>query len=124
MQYLCYSIAMCNICLCKKWFEAYVQKIINSVSLKNENKNSEDDSGDSDNLQEHHDSDDDGTVDGDFFPSKNNQNNHVYSSDIDGFIGIFDPTDVEPDDISEENSQKYIAIGVVEEKEKWNFPNY
>ena len=54
------------------------------------------------------------TVDG--FFSRNNQKNHVCSNDLDGFIGIFDPPDVEPDDISEANSHNYSAIGVVEDK--------
>ena len=53
--------------LCKKFLEAYDQTIINFISLTNENKNSEDDSDDSGYLQEPHDSDDDVTVDGDFF---------------------------------------------------------
>ena len=56
-----------KICLYKKCFEAYDQTIIKFTSLTNENKNSEDDSDDSDNLQEPHDSDDDVTVDGYFF---------------------------------------------------------
>ena len=50
----------------QKIFEAYNQTIINFISLKNENKNSEDDSDDSNNLQEPHSSDDDVTVDGVF----------------------------------------------------------
>ena len=49
-----------------KCFEAYDQTIINFISLTNE-KNSEDDSDDFDDLQEPRDSDDDVTVDGDFF---------------------------------------------------------
>ena len=44
---------------------------------------------------------------------KNNQNNHVYNNDLDYFIGMCDPPDVEPDDISEANSWNYFAIGVV-----------
>ena len=94
--------------MCKKWFEAYDQTIIYSFYITNENKNSEDDSDDSGDLQEPHDSDDDVTVDGDF-SSKNNQNNHVCSNDSDYFLGIRDPPDVEPYDVSEAN--KY-----------WNFP--
>ena len=35
----------------------------------------------------------------------------------DDFLGMCDPTDVEPDDISEANSHNYFAIGVVEDKE-------
>ena len=61
------SVATCNICLCKKYFESHDQTIISFISIKNETKNSEDDSDDSDNLQEPHDSDDDVTVDGDCF---------------------------------------------------------
>ena len=48
--------------------------------------------------------------------SKNNQNNNVCSIDLDYFPGMYDPRDVEPDDISEANSQNYFAIGVVEDK--------
>ena len=44
---------------------------------------------------------------------KNNHNNHVCSNDLDDFLGICEPPDVEPDDISEANSQNYFAIGVV-----------
>ena len=55
----------------KKYFEAYDQTIFNFISLKNENRNSEDDSDNFRNLQEPHDSDDDVTVDGFFF--KNNK---------------------------------------------------
>ena len=46
-----------------------------------------------------------------------NQDNHVYSNDSDNFLGMCDPSDVEPDDISEANSHNYFAIGVVEDKE-------
>ena len=52
------------------------------------------------------------------FISENNQNNHVCSNDSDDFLGMCDPPDVEPDDISEANSHNYFAIGVVEDKEK------
>ena len=65
-------------------------------------KNSEDDSDDSENLKEPHDTDDDVTVNGDYF-SKNRQNNNVCSNYSDDFFGICDPPDVEPDDISEAN---------------------
>ena len=51
----------------KKCFEACDQTVINFISLTNENKSSEDDSEDDEDLQEPHDSDDDVTVDGDFF---------------------------------------------------------
>ena len=34
------------------------------------------------------------------FFSKNNQNNHVFRNDSDDFLGMCDPPDVEPDDIS------------------------
>ena len=51
------------------------------------------------------------------FFSKNNQNNHVSSNKSYDFLGICDPPDVEPDDISEANSKSYFAIGVVEDKE-------
>ena len=50
------------------------------------------------------------------FVSKNNQNNHVFINYLDGYIGMFDPPDIEPDDISEANSQNYFAVGVVEDK--------
>ena len=53
--------------LCKKFFQAYDQTIINFISLTNENKNSEDYYDDSGDLQEPHDSDDDVIVDGDLF---------------------------------------------------------
>ena len=52
----------------------------------------------------------------DIFFSKNNQNNHVCSNDWDDFIGMCEPPDVEPDDISEANSQNYSAIGVGKDK--------
>ena len=48
-----------------------LSKTINFISLTNEHKNSEDYSDDSNNLQEPHDSDDDVTVDGDFFYNNN-----------------------------------------------------
>ena len=74
--------------MCKKFFEAYDQTILNFISLKNENENYEDND---DDLQEPHDSYDDVAVDGDFFP-RNNQNNCVCRNDLDDFV--------EPDDIS------------------------
>ena len=41
----------------------------------------------------------------------------------DDFLGMCDPTDVEPDDISEANYHNYFVIGVVEDKENIeNFP--
>ena len=49
------------------------------------------------------------------FP-KNNQKNHVCSNDSEDFLGMCDPPDFEPDDISETNSQNSFAIGVVEDK--------
>ena len=116
-QHLCCSITTCYICLCKKLFEAYDQKIINFISLTNKNKNSKDDSDNSDDIKEPHDSDDDVTVDGYYFFSKSNQNNYVWSNDSVDFLGIFDSPDVEPDDISEYNSQNSFAIGVIEDKE-------
>ena len=94
---------MCKICFCKKKFQAYDQTIIDFISLKNENKDSKDNSVNSNNLQEPHDSDDDVTIYGDF--SKNNQNNHVCRNHLDGFLGMCDPSDVELDDISESNSE-------------------
>ena len=106
----------CKICLYKKCFEAYDQTIIYFISPINKNKSSEDDSDDSEDIQQPHDSDDDGTVDGDYF-SKNYQNNHLFRNDSDGFLGICDPPGIEPDDISEDNSQNSFAIGVVEDKE-------
>ena len=51
-----------------------------------------------------------------FFYFNNNQNNHVCSNDSDGFLGICDPPDVEPDDILEANFQNSFAVGVVENK--------
>ena len=114
-KYFCCSIETCKICLCNKYFEAYDQTIINFISLTNEHENSKDDSDDSKDLQEPHDSDDDVTVDRDFF-SKNNQNNHVCSNYWDGFIGTSEPPDVEPYDISEANHQNYSTIGVVKDK--------
>ena len=51
------------------------------------------------------------------FLSENNQNNYVCSNDSDDFIGISEPPDSEPDDISEAYSQYSFAIGVVEDKE-------
>ena len=44
---------------------------------------------------------------------KNNQNSHVCRNYLDGFLEFCDPPDVEPDDISEANSQNYFVIGVV-----------
>ena len=111
---MCCSIATCNICLRKKCFEACYQTIFNLISIANENKNSKENSDDSDDLQKTHDSDDDVTVDGDYF-SKNNQNNNVFRNDSDYFLGMCDPPDVEYDDISEANSHNYFAIGVVED---------
>ena len=37
-------------------------------------------------------------------------------NDSDDFLGMCDPPDVEPDDISEANFHKYFTIGVVEGK--------
>ena len=51
----------------------------------------------------------------DFF-CKNNQNNHVCSNYSDGCLGMCDPPDVEPDDVSEANPHNSFAIGAVEEK--------
>ena len=48
---------------------------------------------------------------------KNNQKNNVCRNNLDDFLGMCDPPDVEPDDISEANSQNYFAIGVVEDEE-------
>ena len=84
-------------------------------------KNSEDDSDDSDNIQEPHNSDDDVTVDGDFF-SKNNQNNHVWSNDSDDFLVMCDPPYVEADDISEANYQNLLRLVLLKIKKHWNFP--
>ena len=111
--YLCCSIATCKIFLCKKFFEAYDQTLISFISITNENKNSEDDS---DDIQEPHDSDDDVTVDGDYYFSKNKQNNHVFRNGLYEFLGMFDPPDIENDDISEDNYYNSFAIGVVEDK--------
>ena len=52
----------------------------------------------------------------DIFFSKNNQNNHVCRNYLDGFLGMCDPPEVEPDDISEANSKNYFAIDVVEDR--------
>ena len=49
--------------------------------------------------------------------SKNSQNNHVCSNDSDDFLGMCDPPDVEPEDISEANSQNYFETGVLKDKE-------
>ena len=49
--------------------------------------------------------------------SKNNQKHHVCSNDSDDFLGMCDPPDVEPDDISEADSQNCFVIDVVEDKE-------
>ena len=64
---MCCSIATCKICLRNRCFEACDKTIIIFISLTNENKNSEENSDNSNDLQEPHDSDDDVTVDGDFF---------------------------------------------------------
>ena len=48
----------------------------------------------------------------------NNQNNHLCSNDLDGFLGMCDPPDVKPDDISEANYHNSFGMGVVEDKEK------
>ena len=53
--------------------------------------------------------------------SMNNQNNHVCRNYSDDFLGMCDPPDVEPDDISEANYQNSFAIDVVEDKEKIKF---
>ena len=64
------------------------------------------------------------TVDGDYFFSKNKQNNNICSKYLDDFLEICDRPDVEPDYMSEANYQNYFANGVVEDKEKnENFPN-
>ena len=55
-----------------------------------------------------------------FVFSRNNQNNNVFRNDLDNFIGMYDPPDVEPDNISEYNSHNYFAIGVFEDKENIN----
>ena len=48
--------------------------------------------------------------------SKYNKNNHVLSNDSDDFLGMCDPPDVEPGDISEANPKYYSEIGVVQNK--------
>ena len=101
-QYLCFRIATWNICVCNTCFEAYDQIIYSFISLTNENKNCKEDSHDSNNLQEPHDSDDNVTADGDFF-SKNDQRKHVWSNDSGDFIGVRDSPDVDHDDISKAN---------------------
>ena len=112
---MCCGKATSKISLCKKYFEAYDQTVINFISLTNENKYSKDNSYDYENLQEPHDSDDDMTVDRDFV-SKNNQNNHVCSNDSDYFPEMCDPPNLEHDDITEANPQNSFTIGVVEDK--------
>ena len=79
-------------------------------------KNGKYGSDDSNDLQESRDSYDDVTVDGYYYFSKNNQNNHVCINYSYGFLGMCNPPEVEPDDISEANSHNYFAIGVVEDK--------
>ena len=79
-------------------------------------KNSKDDSSDSDNLQEPHYSDDNVTVDWDYYYSNNNQENHVWRNYSDDFLGMCDPPDVEPYDILEANYHNYFMIGAVEDK--------
>ena len=66
-------------------------------------------------VKEPHAWDDDVTVDGDFV-SNINQNNHVFGNYLDTFIGVCDPPDIEPDDLSESNYYNYFVIGVVEEE--------
>ena len=72
-----------------KCFEAYDKTIINFISLKNENKNSGDDSNDSEDLQEPPDSDDDVTVEGYYFLRITK--NHVCSNYPDDSLGMCDP---------------------------------
>ena len=79
-------------------------------------KNSKDDSDDSNDLQEPHDSDDNVIVNGDYYFYKNKHNNNVCRKDSDDFLGMCDPPDIEYDDISEDNSKNYFLIGVVEDK--------
>ena len=57
----------------------------------------------------------------DNFFSKNIQNNHVCSNDLDGFLLMCEPPDVEPDYLSEANSQNSFAIDVVEGKKTLRF---
>ena len=107
--------------MCKEWFESYDQKIIYLISLTNENENCEDYSDNDDDTQEPHDSDDDVTVDGDFF--RNKQNNHVCRNGLYDFLGLCGLPEVEPDDTPEANYQNSFVIGVVEDKESFEtFP--
>ena len=103
--------------MCKKCFKAYDQNIINFISLTGENKNSDGNSYDDDYLQEPHDSDDDVTVNGDLISLNNRQNNHAFSNELDDFLGMCYPPDVEPDNISESNYHNYLTISVGEDKE-------
>ena len=73
--------------------------IISLVSLTDDNENFDKNSDSDNNLQETHDSDDDVTVDGDFIYFNNRQNNHACSNGLDDFLRIFDPPDVETDNI-------------------------
>ena len=51
------------------------------------------------------------TVDGDFLSSNNSQNNHACRNDLYSFIGMCDPDNVEPHDISKADSQNSFVIG-------------
>ena len=102
--------------LCEKYFEEYDQIIITFIPVSNEKENSEDDSEDDGNIQEPYDLDDDVTVDG-YFLNINNQKNNVCRNDLDDFFGMFDPPDIEPDDILEAKYHNSFSIGVVEHKE-------
>ena len=94
---------------------------MNFIYITNE-KNCKDDSDDSNDLQEPHNSDDDVTVDGHYYFYKKEEKN-VNSNDLYDYLGMCDPMDVEPDDISEANYQSSLAFGIVEEKENnGNFP--
>ena len=53
------------------------------------------------------------TVDGDFLFFNNSQNNHACRNDLYSFIGMCDPDNVEPHDISKADSQNSFAIGAV-----------
>ena len=66
-NYLCFSIATCSVCLCKKFFEAYNKTIINYIFITNENEDSKVNSVYDEDLQEPHDSDGDVIVDGYFY---------------------------------------------------------
>ena len=48
--------------------------------------------------------------------SRNSQNNHVCSNDLDKKIGMSEPPDVEYDYVSKDNSWNSFVIGVVEDK--------